>query len=145
MSADFTLHIYEGINEDTLRLFKLNTIGSAYFDIRFLGRMNMERWTDAALRVGDTPNYRVGEVSWLKASLFEDGEEDFVPNPIMNLSKVFPEAKADDLTVITDEVIEKTKEAFGDPNQTSYQVEELEPLIDFLVEHKGKKVFSVSW
>lgn len=139
MSAQYTLHIYEEITEEDIREFNTNTIGSPYFNPRF-GRTNM----DVYKKIANTPKHIIGDVSWLKAMVFED-EESFIPDPISILSDIFPQTIVEHFTVITDGIIEQVKAAYGKPNQTGYDVKELEPLIDFLVDHKGKQAFSVSW
>ena len=139
MSAQYTLHIYEGITEEDYADFSCNSLGSAYFAPR-PGAFSIESFK----KIADTPKHIIGDVSWLKAMVFEDPNA-FIPDPIMELDKIFPQTLVKEFTVITDEVITRVKEAYGYPNQTGYNVEELEPLIDFLVDHQGKQVFSVSW
>ena len=139
MSAQYTLHIYEGLTEDDIRAFNTNTFGSPYFAPRF-GEMDIESYK----KIAETPKHIVGDVSWLKAMIMED-EETYIPDPISVLSDIFPQTLVEDFTVITDDVIEQVKEAYGKPNQTEYNLKELEPLIGFLTDHKGRQVFSVSW
>ena len=136
MAADLHIHIFEGITEKDLAGFFANTWGSKYFN---LGRGSS--WDDPSRRkVGNTPQIWVGEVSWLKAALFEDSES-FIPDPVGAISELVGE----DLPVIDDSFIVKIKEAMAIPNETGYSLANAEEIVVFLEEHKGKRVFTISW
>ena len=136
MAADLHRHIFEGITEKDLAGFFANTWGSKYFN---LGRGSS--WDDPSRRkVGNTPQIWVGEVSWLKAALFEDSES-FIPDPVGAISELVGE----DLPVIDDSFIVKIKEAMAIPNETGYSLANAEEIVVFLEEHKGKRVFTISW
>ena len=99
----------------------------------------------------ETHNVRVGEVSWLKADLFNDTNT-YIPNTILRINKLIPPYK---LTEITDDLILEVKKAFDLPNNTikekgvwdgeGYFVSEATPVIEFLEKYKGKKAFTISW
>jgi hypothetical protein len=96
--------------------------------------------------IDNTPNIWVGEVSWLKAALFEEGKEDgapsdFIPDPIGKISELIGE----DMPVITDEFIEKVRLAMSVPNQTQYSLAKAQDILSFLKTYKGKSCFTVSW
>lgn len=93
----------------------------------------------ASERVGRTPNIHVGEVSWLKAALFEDVET-FVPGPVMKVSEAIG-----DEAVIDDALIEQIEKALQEPNTTSYSLSSVEDIMAFLRQHKGKTAFTISW
>jgi len=136
MAADLHIHIFEGITEKDLAGFFANTWGSKYFN---LGRGSS--WDDPSRRkVGNTPQIWVGGVSCLKAALFEDSES-FIPDPVGAISELVGE----DLPVIDDSFIVKIKEAMAIPNETGYSLANAEEIVVFLEEHKGKRVFTISW
>jgi hypothetical protein len=87
-----------------------------------------------------SPNVWVGEVSWLKAALFED-EEAFVPDAVAEVYEIIGEG----LPVIDDALIEKIRTALGAQNRTGYNVTDPDPVIRFLEQHRGKPCFTISW
>lgn len=89
-----------------------------------------------------TPQVWVGEVSWLKAALFENGEETFVPNAVGRLAQLFDD---DSGVIITDDFITRAANAMMEDNQTSYSVASPEPIVEFLQKHLGKRAFTISW
>lgn len=134
MSADLSIHIFEGINESHLRRFSSNTMGSKYF--------NPSPKYDSEIFgiIGDTPSIWIGEVSWLKAGLFED-EDAYIPTPVGDVVEIIGE----ELPIIDEEFIVKIDAALKLENITGYKVTEPEPVIAFLRKHIGKQVFTVSW
>lgn len=101
-------------------------------------------------KVDNTPNIWVGEVSWLKAALFDD-KESFVPSTVEKISELI----GTELPVLTDGLIEEIKNAFSLINNTTkeggvwngsgYSLADVSDIATFLEEHKGKKVFTISW
>ena len=83
----------------------------------------------------------VGEVSWLKAAIFEDPET-FVPDTIGKISELLP-----DFHTITPELIEQFDAAFELPNTSSYGIKtaKRERVREFLEKHAGEQAFTVSW
>jgi len=90
-----------------------------------------------------TPNVWVGQVSWLKAALFDE-EGKYVPGPISQISDIIDE----NLPVIDDDLIEKIGKALFTENTTSYSINNKpndNEVIKFLQKHKGLRCFTVSW
>lgn len=162
MAADLHIHVVEGITEDDLADFFTNTLGSKYFNLE-RGRRVQERerelekqyrrpdgrigdkwdeyWNQTVSgKINNTPNIWVGEVSWLKAALFED-EETFIPAPV----EVIHEAIGGDLPVLDEELKAKILGAFGEKNSTGYSVSGADEIEEFLNQHMGKRLFTVSW
>lgn len=141
MAADLHIHIYEGVEEKDMADFFSNTMGSKYFNPKPAG--DIRKYTDPESsynKVSNTPNIWIGEVSWLKAGLFEDVEA-FVPNTVAAIS----EAIGDDRPEIDDAFIEKICAAFDLENTTGYSLTTADKIRPFLEEHRGKKVFTISW
>jgi hypothetical protein len=149
MAADLHIHIFEGITEDDLRVMNSHTIGSKYFN--FNACLPWEEERKISDKVGNTPNIWIGEVSWLKAALYEDGADTFIPNTVGDIADLVGE----DLPIIDDEFIAKVVAAFKQPNNTAkevgpwsgkgYSLAKAEEVKAFLELHKGKKVFQISW
>jgi len=93
--------------------------------------------------VGGMPGVGIGEVSWLKASLFGD-DETFIPGTVMEVSRIIDE-EHDGFAVIDDALIIAIKDAFAVENATTYDVGDVSVVVAFLEEHKGKECFLVSW
>jgi len=139
MAADLHIHVFEGITEDDLRIFFARDLGSKYF-VEDPEDLDWEKWDEAYDKIANTPNVWVGEVSWLKAWLLED-DDAFIPAPVQAVAEIIGE----DLPEITDELIERVVEAMRKPNETGYSVNSPEEIERFLKEHKGKRVFVVTW
>jgi hypothetical protein len=117
-----------------------NHIGSKYFNPRTLSERDL--LGDSSRRVMDTPNVWIGEVSWLKAALFDGGTEEYVPTTVQAISDMIGE----DLPVLDDDLIGKILGAFDAPNQTPYRLADTPgALRSFLNEWKGLPVFTISW
>ena len=91
-----------------------------------------------------TKNIWIGEVSWLKASLFGDDGEKYIPTTVMEISSAVHEENFG-LKVIDDELIKLVSEAFDKPNTTNYRLANKKEVIRFFKKHKGKKCFQISW
>jgi len=135
MSADLHIHIYEGITEEDMKTFFSNTLGSKYFDPSY-GDRNDEVYE----KIAKTPNIWIGGVSWLKAALFED-DEHFIPSTVERVQDVVGE----DLPILDDKLIKEVIDAFDLENKTGYALAKKEDVEKFLIENKGKRVFTVSW
>ncbi len=143
MSADLHIHIYEGVEESDLSKFFSNTLGSKHFNPSPLN-FSMSEYNDpegAWSKVTETPNIWIGEVSWLKASLIKGGAETFIPNTVSSINETIGE----ELPELTDELIGKLCAAFDLPNTTEYRITTADKVRAFLEEHRGKKVFTISW
>jgi len=138
MSADMHIHVLEGVTEEDLAKFQSNVLGSKYFNMT--KKFNYDDFTKLYEKFSETPNIHVGEVSWLKAALF-DNPEDFVPDPIGAIHDVIGE----ELPVVDDAMITKITDALKLPNQTGYSLSSAVDILAFLDKHKGKKVFTISW
>lgn len=143
MAADLHIHIFEGdVTENDIKAFFSNVIGSKHFNLvaAFSGA-GQSAMHKALAKIHKTPDVWIGEVSWLKASLFEDGKEIFIPPTVMQIHEIVGE----DLPTVDDEMIERVKAAFEAPNETGYSLAEVGEVVSFLTEHKGKRAFTVSW
>lgn len=155
MAADLHIHVFEGITEKDLAHFSATTIGSKYCPLTKLGHdSTKEEWDeanaaadalnqhfgDAYPEIGNTPNVWIGEVSWLKAAIFEDGNT-FISSTVQEISDVVGE----DLPVLDAAMIERIIAAFELSNATEYKLADAREVRAFLEEHKGKQIFTVSW
>lgn len=120
MAAEFNIHVLEGATEDDLAAF---FVSSDAYDV-----------------VAKTPSVTVGDVSWLKAAVFED-DDTFIPDPIGKIAELIGE----DLPVCDDALIAQITAALNVPNRTDYELKDSEKVIAFLNAHKGKRLFHVSW
>jgi len=161
MSADFQVHILEGIDESVLEVFFAETMGSKYCpmteSLNTPEGMTDDEWIDsaefnikftAALRapsppkaesaaanakVLDTPGIWIGE-----ASIFGNPDE-CIPPVIDVISALVDE----NLPIIDDVFISEVAKAFDIENTTTYNIAEKEPVLEFFRLHKGKQVFSL--
>lgn len=138
MAADLSIHVAENITEDDLRAFFSNTLGSKYFNPRSGPRNDRQRaaWES----VSSSPSVWIGEVSWLKAALFEEPKT-FIPDTVGQIYQIIGE----DLPVIDDDLIRKVMAAFDSKNATTYDLANPSEVKEFLESHKGKRAFTVSW
>ncbi len=143
MTADLHIHVLaEECTEEHVKADKSNVMGSKYEnpDWNFKEKFEKAHKCRIAEVISNTPNIWVGEVSWLKAALFNDSKT-FIPNPIGNVYDVIGE----DFPIIDDALIERIKTAMSVSNQTDYAMSSVKKVIDFLKAHKGKKAFTISW
>lgn len=91
-------------------------------------------------KIDSTPSIHIGEVSWLKAALFEDSDT-FVPSSVMEISEIIGE----DFPIIDDELISRIASALKLENTTSYYINTDSSIIEFLKSYKGYPVFTISW
>lgn len=146
MAADLHIHVFEGCTEEDLAHFFANSVGSKWFagfgvgsDRQNCYKNNCES-TGPCNRVTSTPSIWIGEVSWLKAALFDDPET-FVPGPVAQIADLIRE----DLPVLTEELKEKILSALKTENKTGYSISEEAPVKEFLEKQIGKKLFTISW
>lgn len=140
MSADLSIHALVYVTEDELAEFKSNTLGSDYFS--WTKRVPYERSNELYEKFANTPSVCVGEVSWLKAGLTGDSDT-YIPPLCEAVSSCFEH----DLMLCDDAFIARMAAAIkqAKPNSTGYETSEGEPILKFLEEHKGEKVFTISW
>lgn len=94
-------------------------------------------------KISNTPNIWVGEVSWLKAALYDDSET-FVPSPIAKVSEIIDE-KNKGKALVTDEFIDDIRKALTLSNITGYTISNAKDVVKFLKKYRGKYVFTISW
>jgi len=145
MSADLHIHVLEGATEDDLAVFFSNTMGSKWFR-PVSGSTESPSWN----RVIRTPNVWIGEVSWLKAALFDDAEA-YIPDTVQSISDIIGE----ELPIIDDNLIGRIIGEFNLTNKTEkpdsvwdgkgYALANPYGVRSFLEEHKGKRAFTISW
>lgn len=145
MAADLHLHVRTPECTDAvMRSFFASTIGSSWGPASLAdvpSTSGLGDWTDACHAVSRTPQVWIGEVSWLKAALFDDGET-FVPDPIGEIAELV----GDDCTAeLTDEMIDRIVDALTRPNSTGYSIASIDEVRPWLEEHRGKPIFCVSW
>jgi hypothetical protein len=159
MSADLHIHILE--SPATIQDFihdNANVLGSKYFDVEEChchdvynseSMVDHEAWARARNqwlietpcgRIGNTPNIWIGEVSWLKAALFEDNK--YIPEPVMAVRELL----GDDPVLITEEFIQAVSDALTQQNTTHYSVtNRVDEVVAFLRMHLGKLAYPISW
>lgn len=140
MAADLHIHVLKNMTECDLVLMQSNTLGSKHFNPISAGVRMEEQYLLACKKVMESPNVWVGEVSWLKAMVFED-EETFIPHTVQLVHDVIGE----DLPVITDAMIVVITAAFGVENTTGYRLADVDAVVKFLKENWGRKIFTISW
>lgn len=149
MGADMHIHVItDDFTEEDYKIFESSTIGSKYFRYK-IGERD-KNFTDLALSCEATPHVWVGEVSWLKAALFEDNDK-YIPNTVW----AFAEIIGEDFPTIDDDLIKQIEEAFELENNTvrpdgvfegkGYSLADKDNVVRFLKSHMGEKVFTVSW
>lgn len=136
MAAELRIHVQtDEVTEEVLRGFFSNTIGSHYF-----GSRSSIDFSDAYSVIADTPSFKVGDVSNLKAAV--TGEQDtYVPRP----SQVIQKNIGAKPTEVDDELIKEIREAKIAHNNSNYDDPDVDGVVEFLEEHRGEKVFTVSW
>lgn len=142
MGADLHIHVMtEDMTEEDFRYFFSHTMGSKWFTMnRAYDTFSNDRGKLAMDRVMNSPNVSVGEWSTLKAAVFDDSET-YKPAPMQEVYNIISES----LPVIDDTLIDRIKKAMLIENTTDYSVNSGEDIIEFLEEHRGKQVFTVSW
>lgn len=141
MAADLHIHVLtDECTEQTVAAFQSNTIGTRFFNPLTAFSGNHDREFTLYDLVAKAPDIWIGEVSWLKAAVFGD-KENFIPNTVAQVH----EAIGEYFPVIDDTLIEKIKQAFDAPNDTSYSITTWDKVEAWLNEHKGKQAFTISW
>lgn len=140
MAADLHIHAFVGLTEDDLRVFFANTLGSKYFHPKSIGEQDQQEEQRAYDRIQSCPTVWIGEVSWLKAAVFEDADR-YVPDPVNAIS----DAIGEDLPVLDEVLRAKLLEALALPNGTAYSITTVDKLREWLDQHMGQRLFTVSW
>lgn len=144
MAADLHIHVFtDEFTEEHYKTFSSNSIGSRFFrpeEPDYDKQFEKENGCNLYDLLAETPCVWIGEVSWLKAGLFNDVES-FVPDAVMKINGLIDE----DFPVIDDKFIKDVADALDLENATSYDLAKKEDVVSFLEEHKGKRVFTISW
>lgn len=143
MAADLHLHVFkEGeLTEADFQSFFSRTIGSKWFG-GWGKQDDYDSPQSKASReaISNTPNLWIGEVSWLKAGLFDDPDQ-FIPDVVQSVSDTIGE----ELPIVDDQLIEKLRKDFTAGNRTDYEVSRFSEAEQFLRSHMGCRAFTVSW
>ena len=139
MAADLHIHIFEGLEEEDLKRFFSNSLGSKYFNLSYPA-FSLDDDIDHFSKINRTPNIWIGSVSWLKAGLFQDPKT-FIPDPIGKINTLIGE----DLVVLDEELMKNIMDALDLENVTGYKIAKPEDVVGFLTTYQGSQVFSVSW
>ncbi|KKL45955.1 hypothetical protein LCGC14_2350440 [marine sediment metagenome] len=91
-------------------------------------------------KVDNTPSIWIGEVSWLKAGLFDNAEE-YIPKTIGAVAKLFENPIVD----VTQEFVKLVQAAFTLEPHHYYGRNEAVKVTRFLSKYIGKKAFTISW
>lgn len=140
MSADLYIHSAKGLNEEDFRCFFSGLMGSKWF----ANGDGPCPWQEEACihwkMVMNSPSVWIGEVSWLKQLFVGDG---YVPNQVAAVTTIIGE----DLPVLDDLLHDRILEALQRPNESApqYRVTEVPPVDQWLTEHMGERIFTVSW
>jgi hypothetical protein len=136
VAADLHIHVNDGIPDRDIAAFFANCLGSKHFK----GFRPQPFNEDLYIRMERTANVWVGEVSWLKAAVFENQAE-FIPGTVMEVQRIVGE----DMPIINDEFIQMIESTFDIPNTTGYRLAKKEDVTTFLRQYMGKPVFTISW
>ena len=139
MAADLYIHVLSHLSEDVVKRFKSTSLGSKWHNCVPYQKAT-EHSQEDYLDVGHTPQIWIGEVSWLKASLFEDSET-YIPDPVLAVATIVGE----DFRIIDDTMIQEISTAMSLPNNTNYSIASKEQVVAFLTQNLGEKTFHVSW
>ena len=137
MSADLYIHVMKGITEKDIADFQSNVFGSKYFN---LSDRDDRDFSELYSTIGHTPREWIGEVSWLKAGLFEDYER-YIPATVEKIDDVIGE----DLPILDNELKKKILDAFDEENETQYNLASKETVKKFLEDNMGEHLFTISW
>lgn len=138
MSAEMHIHILTpNITAVLLAVWNSHHLNSRHFALYNRRDAEYPRLFET---MANTPNVRVGDVSWLKAALF-DADETFIPDAIGALAELFDE----DGTLIDDALIQAARKALALPNSTGYEVADSSPVLAFLEANKGQRAITISW
>jgi hypothetical protein len=143
MSAELCIHVMtDDLTEEEVKILLGGSLGSKWFDWQAMAWNQRTGRYDAVMRkVSETPHVVVGDVSWLKAALFEGGEDEFVPDTIGAVASIIGE----DLPVLDEDLVNRIIGAYELPNRTNYELAAPEPVVEFLRAHQGQRIFTVSW
>lgn len=140
MAADMHIHILEGVTEHQVKRFGSNVLGGPYCDCVSYTE-HSEHFYNDCIAIEQTPQVWVGEVSWLKAVVFDEGKR-YIPDPVGLVADEFEKG----IVTITGKMIFRLeRELPGTENTTQYKTAPPSKIVEFLKLHEGKKAFTVSW
>lgn len=132
MAADLHIHVRTPeITDEVLNIFEHDGVP--------MSQKDGLTWEKTYNIVAESPNIWIGEVSWIKAALFED-KKTFIPDTVGEISMIVGNG-----IVLTEDVLGQIKAAFNVDNNTSYEIADKQTVLDFLKNHLGKQIFQVSW
>lgn len=137
MAADLSIHVMHEVTEEDLKVFFSNALGHKWCE--FPATKTHENYREVLHRIAATPQVWIGEVSWLKAALFEDDDK-FVPDTVGTIQ----ERIDDGVTVIDEVLIHDVITAFSLENATQYRLADVDEVVKWLKEHIGEVAFTVS-
>lgn len=152
MAADLYIHAMgDGMHEHDLACFNAHTLGSKHFSLTGGNGCRYPHDTESASRYDCQHRERVtasdavwiGEVSWLKAMLTEDGEA-YIPDVVQQVYDLVGK----DLPVLDEELAAKIMAALGAGNTTGYDTasgRKAGEVREWLGTHMGQRLFTVSW
>lgn len=141
MAADMYLHSGKGLTEEDYECFLSHTLGSKYFDPAAECADQKMSYTckhwDAMVK---SDSFKVGEVSWLKAALFDD--DSFIPDPIECLAEL-----VEDHPALTPKLKDDIIKASQMENKTRYNmlIESEQSFTEWLDANMGHVIFQISW
>jgi hypothetical protein len=153
MSTDLHIHILQGVTEYEVLRFDLPSVSDNWEFREGEDENSVTKSSEYHKlydKISKTPNIWIGEVSWAKASLFEDSDT-FIPDTILKIEEILDEY----FQIITDELIKEIADAFDLPNNTikkdgvwsgnGYSLAKKDDVVKFLKQYIGYKIFTVSW
>lgn len=141
MAADLFIHaIPDDFPEETVYNFLGHALGSKHFSWARVDLANNDPAGARFNRILSTDKIWVGEVSWLKAALFDD-EASYIPAPIAFIALAIGE----DLPILTPPVKAIILMGLDLQNTTNYRLTERTLVADWLDAHMGQRLFTVSW
>ena len=147
MAADLHIHVTHKIDEEAMQCFFSSTIGSKYYidgwdDVRHCEEYRKNFDCKHNRIISDSRNIHVGEVSWLKAALFQDSDE-FVPETVGQVADLIGDG-----VEITEDLVENIDKAFELPNKSIYDIDlerKRKQVVSFMRDYIGYHAFTVSW
>lgn len=131
MAADMHLHILDApnleVDEEIVRKFIRKELPDE------------EEWENAYFAINHTPNVWVGEVSWVKAQLFND--DGYIPPAVGKIQELVGET----FPVIDDQFLANVESAMLSANHSAYGTTSALTVLNFLRRFMGHRCFVVSW
>lgn len=138
MSADLHIHAFKDndLTDEDFKCFFAHNLGSKWFNLDG-GCKNLDCEHDE--RICNTDNIWIGEVSWLKAALFDDDK--YIPDTVARVNEIIGE----NLPICDEILIENIMTSFYLPNKTSYRTAQAKKINTWLKNHMKYNLFTISW